>query len=304
MLYTQPITDIIRRRFSSRSYLAKLLEPEKREHLAEWLSASVTGPLGAKVRFELAAATAQDWSVLKGLGTYGFIKGATGFIIGAVNQSEKNLEDYGYLLQRAILMATDLGLGTCWLGGSFSKSNFARKISAGPDEQVPAVAAVGYSAEKRRWLDSFIRRQAGSDGRRPWARLFFDRTFAGPLSPEAAGAYASPLEMVRLGPSASNRQPWRIIKDGQAWHFYLQRTRGYGTGSMAIFKMADLQRVDMGIAMSHFELTAQEAGLPGKWIISEPDIVKPDGLTEYTVSWVEKHNEASKLTPTLHISLR
>jgi hypothetical protein len=201
-------------------------------------------------------------------------------------------------------MATDLGLGTCWLGGSFSKSNFARKISAGPDEQVPAVAAVGYSAEKRRWLDSFIRRQAGSDGRRPWARLFFDRTFAGPLSPEAAGAYASPLEMVRLGPSASNRQPWRIIKDGQAWHFYLQRTRGYGTGSMAIFKMADLQRVDMGIAMSHFELTAQEAGLPGKWIISEPDIVKPDGLTEYTVSWVEKHNEASKLTPTLHISLR
>ncbi|RPI72032.1 MAG: nitroreductase [Desulfobacteraceae bacterium] len=294
MLYTQPITDIIRRRFSSRSYLSKLLEPEKREQLSKWLSASVTGPLGAKVRFELAAAAAQDWDALKGLGTYGFIKGAAGFIIGAVSQSEKNLEDYGYLLERAVLMATDLGLGTCWLGGSFSKSNFSRKISTGPDEQVPAVVALGYRTEKRGRLDAFIRRQAGSDGRLPWARLFFDRTFADPLLREAAGAYTLPLEMVRLGPSASNRQPWRIIKDGQIWHFYVQRTRGYGARSLALLKMADLQRVDMGIAMSHFELTAQEAGLFGQWIIHEPNIAKPDGLTEYTVSWVEKPNETSK----------
>ena len=42
----------------------------------------------------------------------------------------------------------------------------------------------------------------------------------------------------------------------------------------------------MGIAMSHFELTANELGLMGKWQIREPDIEKPDELTEYTVSWV------------------
>ena len=95
--------------------------------------------------------------------------------------------------------------------------------------------------------------------------------------------------MVRLGPSASNKQPWRIIKDGNAWHFYLQRTRGYGDGlTFKLLRLADLQRVDMGIAMSHFELTATELGLKGQWVIQEPEIEKPDRLTEYTVSWVEE----------------
>jgi nitroreductase len=61
---------------------------------------------------------------LKGLGTYGFIKGATGFIMGTVGHSEKNLEDYGYVMERAILFATDIGLGTCWFGGTFTRSRF------------------------------------------------------------------------------------------------------------------------------------------------------------------------------------
>jgi nitroreductase len=294
MLYAQPVVEIIRQRFSCRSYLSRPLEPEQRTQLSALLSASPIGPLGARVRFALATVTAQDWSALKGLGTYGFIKGATGFIIGAVGQAEKNLEDYGYLLERAILLATDIGLGTCWLGGSFSKSNFARKIAAEAGELVPAVAAVGYVAHKPRLLDSFIRRRVGSDERLPWARLFFDQTFGAPLSPEAAGAYATPLEMVRLGPSASNKQPWRIIKYNHTWHFYLQRTQGYASRNKALLNLADLQRVDMGIAMSHFELTAHETNLPGRWGVSEPDISKPDELTEYTVSWVGKNNGASK----------
>jgi len=42
----------------------------------------------------------------------------------------------------------------------------------------------------------------------------------------------------------------------------------------------------MGIAMSHFELTANEIGLEGKWSSREPGIEKPDNMTEYIVSWV------------------
>ena len=53
---------------------------------------------------------------------------------------EKNLEDFGYTMERIILFATDLGLGTCWLGGSFTKSRFAEKISANGSERVPAEA--------------------------------------------------------------------------------------------------------------------------------------------------------------------
>ena len=95
--------------------------------------------------------------------------------------------------------------------------------------------------------------------------------------------------MVRLAPSASNKQPWRIVKDGSAWHFYLQRTPKYGPGSVVfnVMKLADLQRVDMGIAMCHFELTARELGLDGKWARMNPGLEIPDERTEYVVSWVE-----------------
>ena len=46
-----------------------------------------------------------------------------------------------------------------------------------------------------------------------------------------------------------------------------------------------MQRVDMGIALCHWALTAEELGLKGQWAIQEPGIVKPDALTEYIVSW-------------------
>jgi hypothetical protein len=117
--------------------------------------------------------------------------------------------------------------------------------------------------------------------------LFFQGRFGVPLTREAAAAYAVPLDMVQLAPSASNKQPWRIVQDGDAWHFFLQRTSGYGEGRFARFmRMADMQRIDMGIAMSHFELTASELGLSGAWTRVEPGLEKPDERTEYTVSWV------------------
>lgn len=288
LAYNQPISETIGRRFSCRSYVPRPIEPELRDQLSKLLSASSTGPLGTRVRLELVSAVEQDLTALKGLGTYGFIKGASGFIIGAAGQGEYNMEDYGYLLERAVLFATDIGLGTCWLGGTFNKSSFSRKISLKETEIIPAVVAVGYVADKRRWFDSFIRRRAGSDSRLPWAALFFDATFRTALSVDKSGAFATPLEMVRLGPSASNKQPWRIIRDGTKWHFHMQRTSGYGNRNTTFLKLADLQRVDMGIAMCHFELTVREMGLSGEWTLFEQGIEKPDELTEYIVTWQQK----------------
>ena len=42
------------------------------------------------------------------------------------------------------------------------------------------------------------------------------------------------LEMVRRGPSASNKQPWRVVRAGERWHLYLQRTRGYGRATAGV----------------------------------------------------------------------
>lgn len=286
--FSKSIDEIIKQRYSCRTYRSEPLDENIKQQLSDFASTVVSGPLGSTARFELIAANENDRKALRSLGTYGFIKGATGFIVGATRQDTYNIEDFGYMLELIILYATDLGLGTCWLGGTFTKSSFAKKISAEEGELVPAVAAIGYIAKKPRRIESIFRRDDGTDRRLPWERLFFDGGFDTPLSQDGLGEYLNVLKMVRLSPSASNRQPWRIVREYDTWHFYLQRTPGYRESPLVkLTTVADLQRMDMGIAMSHFDLTASELGLSGQWEIRNPNINRPDPLTEYLVSWVD-----------------
>ncbi|OGO08564.1 MAG: hypothetical protein A3K46_02680 [Chloroflexi bacterium RBG_13_60_9] len=286
IIFSQPIADLVRQRFSCRAYSPEPIGAEARQTLEAAIGAATSGPFGTPLRFRLAAASTEDQAALKGLGTYGFIRGATGFIIGAAPRSEYYAEDFGYRLEQIILLATDLGLGTCWLGGTFTQSSFARKISRARGEIIPAVASIGRIADPERAKRGIIRRLAGSAGRVSWRGLFYDSSLGNPLPRETAKLYSDPLEMVRWAPSASNKQPWRILRAGNDWHFYLRRTPGYRGGFFKRFlNLADLQRVDMGIAMCHFELAARELGLRGEWIDREPAVEKPDGLTEYIVSW-------------------
>ncbi len=279
------VSEIISRRYSCRTYREENLGAETQETLAPMLAGEHRGPLGTAARFKLIAATAGHRDALKDLGTYGFIRGARGYIVGAVKDSGYGLEDYGYLMEEHILSATRLGLGTCWLGGSFTKSTFASAVSAGEQEVVPAVTALGYPAARRRLFDAAVRWGAGSDNRKPSTDLFFQGDFQTSLHADPASD--RPLEMVRLAPSASNRQPWRIVADEnrKTFHFYLQRTKRYYQRNRVLFNMADLQRVDMGIAMCHFELTCREMGLAGRWRIQDPCITRLPDRTEYLVTW-------------------
>ena len=281
------IDEIVKRRYSCRTYVDWPLEATDRRALSEFLASLRAGPLESRTRFSLVAATENDRQSLKRLGTYGVIKGATGFIVGAVEASPRDMEDYGYLLEQAVLVATDLGLGTCWLGGSFSKSAFARKIGATRNEVVPAVVATGYPAAGRRNEDR-IRQRAGSDRRLPREQLFFGEKLGEPIDLPSAGAYQEVLEVVRWAPSASNKQPWRVVRSEAAWRFYLQRTKGYGKGTavFSLLRLADLQRVYIGIAMCHFELAAAERGLAGRWVVERPAIDAIAEGMEYTVSWI------------------
>lgn len=284
--FSKPIVDLIRHRSSCRTYLAQPIEPGLQHQLTDFAAALGPGPLGGTARFQFIAADPEDSAALRQLGTYGFIKGATAYLVGATQDGEEKLEDFGFLMEKLVLFATDLGLGTCWLGGTFTKSSFAQRIHARPDELIPAVTPLGYCAPTRRPVDRLIRNRAGSDRRLPVERLFFAEQFGLPLDLSSADNYALPLKMVRLAPSASNRQPWRIIEQAQNWHFYLQRTPGYRDSMLnRIFTHADLQRVDMGIAMCHFELTARELGLAGEWLQADPGINLPDELTSYIATW-------------------
>jgi len=191
------------------------------------------------------------------------------------------MEDYGYGMERNILLVTSLDLGTCWLGGTLNRAGFARKIGLTPDELMPAISPVGYPAGKRSLTDRAFRFMANSDRRKPWEELFFDEKPGNPLVKEQAGNPGEALESVRMGPSASNRQPWRVVREGKSFHFFLQRTPGYDriTGEIR------LQEVDMGIAICHFELAAMEMGLAGSW--RQMKFLFDAGMLEYVVSWAD-----------------
>lgn len=273
------IIETIQIRRSCRTYRDTPVEPDKLAELKAFLETNTAAPFGSPLRFALLDFNDLEEDELRPLGTYGVIKGATLFIIGAVGKGPKAMEDYGYSLEHAILKATALGLGTCWLGGTFRRSGFAGRVNLSDGELLPAITPVGYPGEARSLTDRFFRFSAGSDRRKEWSELFSDGDPETPLRRESADAYETPLECVRRGPSASNKQPWRVVRDGSSFHFTLARTPGYDR----TIKEIRLQNVDMGIAMCHFELAGRELGLAGSWNGRDPGVTA--GGREYIVSW-------------------
>jgi len=285
MKTTRSVFELVTERTSWRSYAKTPVEAEKLKKIEEVLGGLTKGPFGSDLRFLLSITGEEDSETLKKLGTYGMIRNNFGFVVGAVKDSGKGLEDYGFAMEAVVLYLTDLGLGTCWLGGTFNKSGFAAKINVQDGEKVPAVLAFGNRTGTRGVLDAVVRMGAGSRKRIAFENLFFSPDFSKPLSENRPETWIKSLSMVRLGPSASNKQPWRMVAspDGSAFHLFLERTPGYGEKNLKFFGMADMQRIDMGIAMRHFDLSQAESGAVGEWIISPPGF--DFGKREYVATW-------------------
>jgi hypothetical protein len=281
---SRPIVEIIRRRVSCRNFLPAGLTADARDRLLAHLRQLPEPPFAPACRFTLVEASPEA-AGLKKLGTYGNIQGATHFLAGAVAQGTRDLENYGFLLEAIVLWATDQGLATCWLGGTFSHGAFARAVGLLAGERLPAVSPVGTAAPDRSLRERVVRWQAGSEHRKPWSELFFHDSPGNPATEASAGEYATVLEMVRLAPSASNRQPWRILKEYNrpVFHVYLQRNPVYTAAAKTLAPAGDIQRLDIGIALCHFEWAAREAKLKGQWQVLSAPPAYPK--TEYVVSW-------------------
>jgi hypothetical protein len=272
----------IKKRSSCRTYQNVPIKENDLQKMRDFLLSNVRGPFGSTVRFELIDLMGKEQDEVKTLATYGIIKGASIFIVGAAVKGERTMEDYGYCMEKNILFATDLGLGTCWLGGAFNRGASSSKIKKRDNEVIPAITPLGYPMDKKSFKDNAIRFLAKSNKRKAWDELFFCGDAGTPLTQSMPAEYQTPLECVRIGPSASNKQPWRIVKEKEnpVFHFYISRTPGY----LEKYPEVSLQDVDMGIAMCHFDVAVQEMNRNGNWqtLPSAP----PQQSLEYVVSWV------------------
>ncbi len=277
---SKSIMDVIKYRTSIRTYDNKPLSQELKNKL-QYRMDNVKGPFDEKVRFKIIDKFDKSNEELK-LGTYGLIKGARSFIAASVEKNDEALEQLGYTFEDIILYATTLGIGTVWLGGTFNKGEFGKVMGNKDNEILPIVSPIGIPAEKRSLTEKMMRLISGGKNRKSFNEIFFSETFTTQLNESKAGEYADPLEMVRLAPSASNKQPWRIIADNEGYHFFLSHAKGYK--SMGF----DMQKIDMGIAMYHFETSAKELNLSGHWSKEFKHIKNAPKGTEFIISWIKE----------------
>lgn len=264
------------KRKSMRTYKEESISQELRQKLINYIE-DVKAPFNTKVRFKIIDMNNISSDVK--LGTYGVIKGAKTFICSAVEKGNRYEENLGYVFEKIILYATTLGLGTCWLGGTFKRGEFGKAMELKESEFVPVITPVGYIKENRSLLDSIMVIAAGSKNRKAWNELFFDKSFDKVIKRDEVGKFEEAFEMVRIAPSASNKQPWRIVKDGNSFHFFIARNKGYGKALNF-----DIQRLDIGIAMCHFESTLKDLGFLGKWNDDNPNLTTTEN-TEYIITY-------------------
>lgn len=265
------IDALVRSRRSVRTFDERAITQQDLDKLCAFME-KIDNPYGLPVEFRLLDAKKQNLSCPVVVGT--------DLYVGAKMKKTPHLnEAIGYSFEALILCAQSLGIGTVWVGGTMDRAAFERAIGLAEDEVMPCVSPLGYPAKKMSLRETMMRKGIKADDRMAFGELFFNGSFAAPLTQQSAGSLFQPLEMVRLGPSAVNKQPWRVVVSENAAHFYLKRSRGFGGGVL------DMQKIDVGIALCHFDLAAKEAGLDPRFVQADPGIAAKDG-EEYIASYL------------------
>lgn len=271
------VKDAVTRRYSVRTYDKRQPEAGLIKKIMDY-AAALENPFGPEIRVQLiekeTAANGEK------LGTYGVIKGAKLYLGVTVSDKHHAMEAVGYEFEKIVLYAASLGLGTCWLGGTFNKSAFAEAMEIKEGELFPILSPIGYPAGKKSLTERLMRAGVKADTRLDWSEIFFEGDFSKPLAAKSTD-YAYALEMLRLAPSAVNKQPWRVLICDEGVHFYKKAMTGAEISSI------DMQRIDLGIAMCHFDLAMTEQGSKGRFEFSSPKSVSAKGL-EYIASYVRE----------------
>ncbi|MFL6562825.1 MAG: nitroreductase family protein, partial [Bacillus sp. (in: firmicutes)] len=271
MIYKKSVIKTMQKRQSIRTYETENITTAHQKEIKDYLSDenNLVGPFGKKGRIVLVQVTNNVTDKGIKLGTYGFIKNPRAYLVGITENNQGSLVDFAYIFQKLILFLTELGMGSCWMGGTFNRNSFEQELQLDEGNFIPCITPIGYPKQKQRVFDKAVRLVVKADNKKAWDKLFYDSNFDRTLQKETAGRFEVPIEMVRLGPSASNKQPWRLVvtDDRRVCHFYIEHTPNYST------KLGyDMQLLDMGIAMCQFELSCQELNINGHWVAADPKI--------------------------------
>ncbi|MBD5329526.1 MAG: hypothetical protein HDS03_06555 [Bacteroides sp.] len=181
--------------------------------------------------------------------TYGMINGAEEFFLLGMGDDEASALSAGFRFEQVVLKAWEMGLGTCWIAGTFKGSSFEKGENWPDGEELKVVCPVG-EAKKPSMMEKFTRFTLGSKNRKSFDTLFFSDSFHAPVSDD--NQFHEALEMLRLSPSSTNSQPWRALVSDNTVHFYYK-------------PKSRISALDTAIGMCQFWETERFNGKSGKF---------------------------------------
>ncbi|MCM1028458.1 MAG: nitroreductase family protein [Pseudoflavonifractor sp.] len=257
------IIDAIKTRRSVRTYASTSLDNCQSQAIIDNIKAA-SSPFGGCVTIRLRHYG--DISESRP-GTYGVIKGATDYLLMATGPDDASLLSAGFLMEQVVLEATRLGLGTCWIGGTFRGSSF--DAEAWPQGESLRIISPIDPPAKPRLMERMMRSVVRSNRRKPFDTLFFSKGMTSPLP--SSSELTRSLMMMRLAPSSVNSQPWRaFVSDGKVTFC------SAGKGPLSL--------IDMGIGLCHFALAERYDGHMGSFSIEAEPPLLPEGL-RYVASY-------------------
>ena len=234
--------EAIQTRISCRGYRETLLPEEVLAQLEEKLEA-LNAASGLRFCLCRSEDLAQPAVKLAGAMFSGRVYAAAALFGG---EDALSAEKVGYYGEDLVLYATQLGLGTCWVAGTYD----AKSLSAapGPGEKLWSVIPLGYAPEKTPKKQSMIRAAIRRRSRKLESFVESETPFASLPEWVQKGA-----EAVSLGPSAVNQQPVNLLwREGRLFAKLLKDGHGLG-------------HCDLGIAKKQFETGAAACGVRGTW---------------------------------------
>ena len=176
--------------------------------------------------------------------SYGMFSGVTNYVAVAGREQDPDLmEKCGYYGEQLVLLATTMGLGTCWTAATYDREKCRCILYDG--EMLCCLIAIGPVPEQRGARERLIR---SAIHRKSKSLSQLARGMAGAPDWFSAGVAA-----VQRAPSAMNRQPIQLRYEG-------------GAVTAEIAEAGEYASIDLGIAKYHFEIGAHG----GVWTWGSP----------------------------------
>lgn len=245
MILKESWYDAIALRTSRRTYLKQGLVSEKTERIKELIE-EINRESGLNFQFIENG----DLLLSSFKASYGLISGKPSLIALAGSTDDSELKQkVGYYGQFLVLECVSLGLGTCWISGTYDRKQCLESISLQDGEDLVCVIAAGNVSNNKNIKELLVSRLNG--GKQTFDELLKEKNG---LIPQWV---ISGIESARLSPSAVNGKPVGYrLNDNNLTAYITKKNHG-------------VEEIDLGISMAQFELGALHERQQGSWVRQE-----------------------------------